>query len=76
MAGQAGTLLGAGLGVGLVLAVAFTRSVQSQLFGVGAFDLPTYSAIAVVLAVIVALATWIPARRAMTTEPAVVLREE
>ena len=76
VAGQAGTLLGAGLGVGLVLAVAFTRSVQSQLFGVGAFDLPTYSAIALVLAVIVALATWIPARRAMTTEPAVVLREE
>jgi predicted permease len=66
----------AGVGVGLVAALAATRVLVPYLFGVGPLDLTTYVTIFAFLAVVSATASWIPARRAGRVEPAIVLRGE
>ena len=65
-----------GMGFGLVLAVALARPVAGQFYGVDAFDLPTFAAVPLVLALAVALATLVPTRRALGIEPAAALRQE
>jgi predicted permease len=69
-------LVGAGLAVGLVAALLSTRALESFLFGVRPLDLPTYAATALLMALVAALAAWIPALRATRTEPQAVLRQE
>jgi ABC-type antimicrobial peptide transport system permease subunit len=64
------------LGVVLGLAGGFmtSRLLGSLLFGVEATDLPTFLGAAVVILVVAALASWLPARRASQVDPAVALR--
>jgi len=59
----------AGVMLGLGAAVLVTRSMQSLLFGVTPLDPPTFAAVPVLLASIVVLATYVPARRAMRVDP-------
>jgi predicted permease len=66
----------AGLAGGLALAAALTPLFARMLYGTGAFDPPTYGAVAALLAVVALLATWLPARRAMNVDPMVALRAE
>ena len=69
-------LLVIGVGLGLPLAVAATRGIRNQLFGLSAIDPVTFvSAIAVVSGIIL-LSTWLPARRATRVDPVVALRYE
>jgi putative ABC transport system permease protein len=68
-------LAGAGIAVGLLGATWVVRFLRSLLFGVSAFDLPTFVAATAVLAVVAIAACLIPARRATRVAPAVVLRE-
>jgi ABC-type antimicrobial peptide transport system permease subunit len=56
-----------GAAVGLVLAAAVSRMLESQLFGVRWYDPVTYGAVFVGLVVISALASWLPAFRASST---------
>jgi putative ABC transport system permease protein len=71
-----GTLLAAaGIVLGLVGATWVVRFLRSLLFGVSAFDVPTFLAATVVLALVAVLACLIPALRATRVAPAVVLRE-
>jgi len=65
-----------GIGIGLVLAVLFARLLSNVLFGVAPFDPVTFCAVAVTLAVVVLLASWLPARRALGVEPMQALRYE
>jgi predicted permease len=65
-----------GLGVGALLAVALAQPLAGMFYGVEAFDAPTFAAVPLVLLAAVALATALPARRALRVEPAVALREE
>jgi putative ABC transport system permease protein len=65
-----------GIGAGLIGAAALTRVMSSLLFGVSATDAVTFSAVALTLALIAMLATYIPARRATKVDPIVALREE
>ena len=69
-------LTGAGIVVGLIGAAVLTRVMASLLFGVSATDLVTFSIVPVILAATVALACYVPARRATRVDPVVALREE
>jgi putative ABC transport system permease protein len=66
--GQGVRLTLAGVVVGLAGAVAIGRGLRSMLFGVGATHLPTLLGVSVVLLVVAAAASWIPARRAANTD--------
>lgn len=65
-----------GVGIGLVAAFGLTRLMSSLLYGVEAVDPPTFAAVALVLATVAGLASWLPAHRAARVHPAVTLREE
>jgi putative ABC transport system permease protein len=65
-----------GIGIGLAAALALTRLIESQLYGVTATDPATFALVAGVLAATALLANLIPAIRATRLDPAVVLREE
>jgi predicted permease len=69
-------LASCGVGLGLVLAVAFSRLVSSQLFGVQSTDPLTFAAIALLLLMVAVLASYIPARRAARIDPMISLRYE
>ena len=64
----------AGLGAGVVAALALTRLITGLLYGVGQADPWTYTAAAAVVACVSLLACSIPARRATRIEPSVALR--
>jgi putative ABC transport system permease protein len=65
---------GAGVIVGLGLAYATTRLLESLLFDVKPFDPLTFGAVAAVLTLIALFATYIPARRAAAIAPSEALR--
>ena len=62
-------LIGAGVGLGLVLVMAATRVVTDFLVGVSATDPLTFLAVTSLLALIAVAACYIPARRAMKRTP-------
>jgi len=66
----------AGVTLGLIAALATTRLLTSELYGVSALDPLTYVAVALVMALVTILACYIPARRAMRVDPLVALRFE
>jgi len=74
--GQGMQLAGLGIVVGVVASLGLTRVLVSLLYEVRPFDLPTYAAITLLLALLVWLACYIPARRAARVEPMIVLRYE
>jgi putative ABC transport system permease protein len=74
--GQATGLVGAGLAIGAAAAFGVGVLLQSQLFGIKAYDVPTFAAILLMLAAVALLACWIPARRAARVDPVVALKYE
>jgi putative ABC transport system permease protein len=69
-------LTGIGLALGLAGALGLTRLMASMLFGVGARDPMTMVAVAIALASVALLASYVPARRATKVDPIVALRYE
>lgn len=65
-----------GLTVGLASAWALSRLLSALLFGVDGHDAVTFAVVPLVLLLPAALATLVPARRAMRADPAVVMRQE
>ena len=73
---EAAWLVGAGVAVGLVLAIAAGRLAQTLLFGIVAHDPWTLGSAAAALIVLGLLATYWPARAAARIEPTIALRAE
>lgn len=65
-----------GMGIGVVLALGATRLLVSLLFGVSPFDAITFVGVAAVLALVALTASYLPARRAATTDPVKALRAD
>ncbi|HEX8335283.1 MAG TPA: ABC transporter permease [Pyrinomonadaceae bacterium] len=74
--GQGMLLVGVGLAVGLAGAYALSRYMSSLLYEVSAADPLTYAGIALLLAAVALLASYIPARRATKVDPMIALRYE
>ncbi len=72
--GEGLRLVAIGSAIGLATALATTRWVESQLFGVRPTDPLTFTAVCVLLTMVAAVACLIPAARAMRVDPAAALR--
>lgn len=73
---SAATRAAMGIGLGLAAALVATRGLQSLLFGVALTDAVTYGTVVAVVVTVVALASYLPARRAATTAPLALLRRD
>ena len=73
---QGAALVAAGAVAGLLAAAAASRILESFLFGVTAYDGPTFVAAPLSLAAVALVACWLPARRATRIDPMDALRAE
>jgi putative ABC transport system permease protein len=74
VARQASIVAAAGTLAGLGLSAAFVRVLSTFLYGVEPYDVATFAGVAVLLLVISAIASILPARRAARTDPLTALR--
>jgi ABC-type antimicrobial peptide transport system permease subunit len=65
-----------GVALGTAAALGLTRLMANQLFGVSAHDPLTFIGMALLLAIVAVGACYLPARRAMRTDPMTALRQE
>ncbi|HVO71331.1 MAG TPA: ADOP family duplicated permease, partial [Aggregatilineaceae bacterium] len=66
----------AGVVAGMALSSLLARSMNSLLYGIGAFDAPAFLLTAALLAIVALFACWLPARRGMRVDPMIALRYE
>ena len=71
-----GRVVLAGLGLGVAGALALSRLIESQLYGISARDPLVYGGLGCLFSVVAALACWLPARRAAKVDPITALRAE
>lgn len=71
---QGARVVGVGVVVGFIAAIASTRALSSLLYGVQAIDLATFLAMSVSMVLIGLLASYLPARRASNVDPIESLR--
>jgi ABC-type antimicrobial peptide transport system permease subunit len=74
--GQGLVLAAAGIAIGAVAARALSRSMQAVLFEIPPTDLTTFAQVVVVLLAAAAVASWLPARRALKIDPVAALRAD
>lgn len=69
-------LVGLGIGLGLLGAIAASRALRSVLYGVGSLDLTAFVIAIASLALVALVACFVPARRATLVDPIEALRTE
>jgi putative ABC transport system permease protein len=74
VAGDSLRMAGAGVLLGVLGSVAVARTIRSLLVGVQTVDVPTLVAVCTLLMLVVLLASAVPARRAMSVDPAAALK--
>ena len=74
--GQGAKMALLGVVIGLAAALALTRLMASQLFGVTPHDPLTYASVGLLLIIVALLACYLPARRAVRVDPLIALRCE
>jgi putative ABC transport system permease protein len=74
--GQGARIAGAGIAIGIAASLLLTRLMAKLLYSVSAADPATFLAVAVLLALIVLAACYIPARRSTKLDPLIALRQE
>ena len=74
--GYAARLTVIGLCAGVLLAAAGTRLLSTLLFGVSPLDPRVFAVVTAGLGAVALLASYIPARRAASIDPAIALRQE
>jgi putative ABC transport system permease protein len=74
--GHGMALAAAGIGIGLAASWAITRSLSTLLVGVSPHDPGTFAAIALLLAAMAFVASYLPGRRATRVDPMITLRAE
>jgi putative ABC transport system permease protein len=72
---DAGSMLGIGSAIGVILAVLSAKAAASLLFGVRPWDPASFALAAGSLAIVTLVAAWIPARRASRMSPTTALRQ-
>jgi predicted permease len=70
------SVIGAGIVVGLIGAVAGARVMKDLIVGVAPFDPATYVGVSLLLALVAVTACYVPVRRAMGVDPVLALRYE
>jgi putative ABC transport system permease protein len=73
---QSLSLAAAGIIAGLAAAIALSRVFQGLLFAIGPLDITTYVVVTLLFVFVVAVATWLPSRRATRIMPVAALRAE
>jgi putative ABC transport system permease protein len=73
---QGATLTGWGLLAGFAASLVLTRFLGSLLYGVKSWDIATSFVVAIILATVALIASYVPARRATKVDPMVALRYE
>ncbi len=73
---QSVPLMALGMVLGLAGAAGLTRYLEGMLFGLTALDPSTFIAVSLLFAVVATIAAYMPARRATSVDPMVVLRCE
>jgi predicted permease len=73
--GEGAALCAAGVVIGIAGAVATTRWLASELYGISATDPLTYASVAAAVSLVTLAACYVPTRRAMRVDPLMVLRE-
>jgi len=73
---EGGTLVGAGVLLGLLGSVAASRVLQTLLFEITPADPPTLAIVCALLTIVGLAACYLPARRATRVDPLVALRVE
>jgi predicted permease len=74
--GAGARLVGAGLAIGLAVALAFSGKLSSHLFAVAPRDPWTFAVVALLFGALASIACVLPARRATRVDPMDVLRDE
>ena len=74
--GESASMILIGLALGLAAALGLTRLLTNLLFAVRPTDPLTFAGVAAILVLAALAASYIPARRAMHVDPAIVLRHE
>ena len=74
--GQGSVLALIAIGIGLAASFALMRVISSLLYGVSATDPVTFVLVTLLLIVVAALASYLPARRAARVDPMLALRTE
>ena len=73
---QALRLVISGVALGLALALLAGRAISSMLFAVKPYDLFTFAVITLILTIVAAFASYLPARRATAVDPMEALRQD